>query len=132
MTAAVSSQRARQAYQTSQVVEQDPMTLVVMLYDGLLGFVERAEGSIEANDRPQASELLRRASDIVGELQAVLDMNAGGEVAVNLDRIYSYCRRRLMDGHINMDAGTVREVRELLKPLRDAWEEARGRQRGLQ
>jgi flagellar protein FliS len=131
MTATAIGQRARQAYQTNQVVEQDPMTLVVMLYDGLLGFLERGSAAIEANDRPRASEFFRRASDIIGELQAVLDMNAGGEVAVNLDRIYSYSRRRLMDGHINMDVSSIQEVRDLLTPLRDAWEQARNKQRGL-
>ena len=131
MTVAAMSQKARQAYQTNQVVEQDPMTLVVMLYDGLLGFLERGSEAIEALDRPRASEFLRRASDIIGELQAVLDMNAGGEISVNLDRIYSYSRRRLMDGHVHMDIATVREVRDLLTPLRDAWDQARNKQRRL-
>jgi flagellar protein FliS len=130
MTVAVASDRARQAYQANQVVEQHPMDLVVMLYDGLLGFLDRGAKAVEAGDPPAASEGFRRATDIIGELQAVLDMEAGGEIATNLDRIYTYCRRRVMHGHVNMDADAVREVIELLAPLRDAWSDARDKQKG--
>lgn len=129
MTVAAPSQKARQAYQANQVVDQDPMELIVMLYDGLLGFLKRAAVAVEEQNTPEASECFRRATDIVGELQAVLDMEAGGEIAANLDRIYTYSRRRIVEGHVNLEPEPAREIVELLAPLRDAWAEAREKQR---
>lgn len=130
MTAMAVSQRARHAYQVSQVAEQDPMTLIVMLYDGMLGFLTRGIDAIEQGDRVSVGEQVRRASDIVGELQAVLNLEEGGEIAANLDRLYSYCRRRIVNSHLHMDPAGLREVVNLMSPLRDAWDEARNKQRG--
>lgn len=120
--------RARQAYQATQVQMEDPIGLVVQLYDGMLGFLRRAADHLECREAKSASDRIRRAADIIGELQAVLDMERGGEVAHNLDRLYAYCRRRVMEGHLRADPSALREVASLLEPLRDAWAEARLKQ----
>jgi flagellar secretion chaperone FliS len=82
MTAMAVGQRARHAYQVSQVAEQDPMSLIVMLYDGMLGFLERGIDAVEQGDRVGVGEHVRRASDIVGELQAVLNLEEGDRKSV--------------------------------------------------
>ncbi|MDQ7006569.1 MAG: flagellar export chaperone FliS [Acidobacteriota bacterium] len=122
------TQKARQAYQATQIEADDPMGLVVRLYDGMIGFLHRGADALAGGDPARAAEPIRRATDIVGELQAVLNIDAGGEVAVNLDRIYSYCRRQIMQAHLDKDPAGLREVAELLTPLRDAWAEAREKQ----
>jgi flagellar protein FliS len=119
---------ARRAYQSTQVQAGDPIGLIVQLYDGVLAFLLGAAERFDAGDRAGGSEKIRRATDIIGELQAVLDMERGAEVAINLDRIYSYCRRRIMEAHLRRESAGLREVIDLLAPLRDAWAEARGKQ----
>ncbi len=129
MSQAVIAQRARQAYQTAHVEADEPMGLVVKLYDGMLGFLRTGAEALAAQDRARAAESIRRATDIVGELQAVLDLDAGGEVASNLDRLYSYARRRIVEAHAKNEPAGLLEVVRLLTPLRDAWNEAWARQR---
>ncbi len=58
----------------------------------------------------------------------MLDLDRGAEVASNLDRIYSYCRRRIMEAHLQSDPTKLREIATLLGPLRDAWDEAHQKQ----
>ena len=128
MNQALMTQKARQAYQTTQLEADDPLGLVVKLYDGTIGFLNRGADALGAGDYPRAVEPIRRATDIIGELQAVLDLDAGGEVAVNLDRIYSYCRRRIMESHLQSDPAGLREIADLLVPLRNAWSEAQAKQ----
>lgn len=122
------AQRARHAYQSAQVSMDDPMGLVVKLYDGMIGFLRRGAESMAQREHAQSSEAIRRAADIVGELQAVLNLEQGGEVAANLDRIYSYCRRRIMEAHMQKAPEGLNEIADLLAPLRDAWAEARVKQ----
>ena len=52
-------------------------------------------------------------------------------MAFNLDRLYSYCRRRIMESHLQADPAGLMEVARLMTPLRDAWAEARVKQAGL-
>lgn len=120
--------RARHAYQVNAVRTDDPLGLVVQLYDGMLGFLRRGSELLGSGQRGAASEPIRRATDIIGELQAVLNLERGGQVAVNLDRIYSYCRRRIMESHLHADGAGLDEVVRLLTPLRDAWSEAQQKQ----
>lgn len=128
MSTVVQAERARRAYQTTQVQMEDPLGLVVRLYDGMLMFLRRGAECLATGQRASASEAIRRAADIVGELQAVLDLQEGGEVAANLDRLYAYARRRIMESHLGADPAGLDEVVRLLTPLRDAWAEARDKQ----
>ncbi|MFN7967169.1 MAG: flagellar export chaperone FliS [Acidobacteriota bacterium] len=128
MMQAALQDRARRAYQTTQVQPDDPIALVVQLYDGMLGFLRRGADHLACKEFVPAADRIRRAADILGELQAVLDMERGGEVAFNLDRLYAYSRRRLMEGHLQADPAALREIADLLQPLRDAWAEARLKQ----
>ncbi|RMG43581.1 MAG: flagellar export chaperone FliS [Acidobacteria bacterium] len=125
MSYALSAERARAAYQANTVRDDDPLGLVVKLYDGMLGFLRRGSELLEESRYREAAEPIRRATDIVGELQAVLDLDRGGEVAANLDRLYTYARRRIVEAHLGSDPAGLREVADLLQPLRDAWAEAR-------
>lgn len=122
------SQRAKMAYQSSQVQMEDPMGLIVRLYDGMLGFLRQGAARLDAGDKIGAAEPIRRATDIVGELQGVLDLERGGEIAANLDRLYGYCRRRILEAHLAAQADGLEEVARLMAPLRDAWAEARTKQ----
>ena len=122
------AQRARQAYQVAQVDSEDRMGLIVRLYDGMLGFLRRGAEAVSAGERREAAEAVRRATEIIGELQAVLNLEEGGEIASNLDRLYSYARRRVIESHAAADPAGLLEVVRLLTPLRDAWSEANVRQ----
>ncbi len=126
----VATERARYAYQVNQVQMEDPLGLVVRLYDGMIMFLRRGADLLAEGERAAAADPIRRAADIVGELQAVLNLREGGEVAVNLDRLYSYCRRRLMEAHLQSDPEGLHEIVRLMTPLRDAWSEARINQAG--
>lgn len=131
MSQLLMAERARQAYQTNQVSMDDPMGLVVRLYDGMIGFLRRGADMLSAGQKAAAVEPIRRATDIVGELQTVLNLKEGGDVAFNLDRIYSYCRRRIMESHLQADPAGLLEIVRLMTPLRDAWAEARLKHLGL-
>lgn len=116
------------AYQTQSVLTASPGQLVLMLYDGALKFLALAKsGFDQPEDSPRRIELinvnLQKAQNIIAELQATLNRDAGGDLAVTLDRLYDYYARRLFEANMKKKVEPVIEVERFMKELRDAWAE---------
>lgn len=94
-----------------------------MLYDGTIRFVGEARDAITRGDVHARTEAARRALDIVSELQNTLNLEQGGDVARELDRLYSYMTTRIVDVTTG-DAAAAEEILKLLTTLRDGWSQA--------
>lgn len=112
------------AYKRNFVETTTPLGLIIMLYDGAVSNLLRAERVIRSGDREEFGRTLAKAQDIVYELMGSLDFEKGGEIARNLYRIYEYMTYRLLQANLRGDAEIVCEVRDLLVQLKEAWEEA--------
>jgi flagellar protein FliS len=95
------------------------MELVVMLYDGALRFVAQAEAATA--DKRARTRALSRAMAIITELHNTLNVREGGEVAAELDRLYSFMHGRLIDVTMKGDTTAFEDVRKVLITLRDGW-----------
>ena len=114
---------AQQAYRDSAILTAPPERLVVMLYDGANRFLLQGAAAMRSGDLTVMNDRLRRAEAIVNELRATLDMSAG-QVASNLESIYAFCQRLLLDARLKQDPEKINQVAKLLSELRDAWDEA--------
>lgn len=114
------------AYRANSILTASPGHLVLMLYDGALKSLAIAR---EAFSRPETdlqriaiiNQNLQRAQMIIAELQSGLNMEAGGEFARTMDRLYDYHTRRLFEANIQKKEAPVIEVENLIRELRDAW-----------
>ena len=113
--------RGAQAYNQTHVQTRSPLELVVMLYDGELRFLDQAAEAMDANDMSAKAVALSRALAILAELQNTLNVSEGGELAAQLDALYTHATERLVDANVRRSSGPIREVAALLRPLRDAW-----------
>ena len=118
--------RGLASYRQTEVQSRTPLELVTMLYDGALRFMAVAREAIVRKDIPARRDALNRTMAIVSELQSALNLQAGGEVAVDLDRLYEYASVRLLDAAMRNDVGPVDEVRRIFEILRDGWATAAG------
>lgn len=106
------------------VAAASPHKLVVMLYDGVIVSLLSAINNIKsANIGAKGAALSKAITIIDNGLRASLDKNAGGEIAANLDALYDYMSRRLLEANIKNDVGIIEEVRGLMADLRSAWVE---------
>lgn len=112
--------RGIDAYQRTQVQSRSPLELVVMLYDGAIRFLLQAREAIEVGDVGARTTAASRALDIVIELRNTLDMERGGDVARELDRLYAYITTRLLDV-TRGDGAAAEDVHTLLSTLREGW-----------
>lgn len=110
-----------ETYHETSITTQSKGRLVVMLYEGAAKFLKQAIREIE-NQNPEAKgKYISKAIDIIFELNTVLDMESGGEVAMNLRKLYLFMGRHLTEANTNQDIEQIKEVIELLEELNQGW-----------
>lgn len=114
--------KAYDQYKENSIKTAAPEELTLMLFNGLVKFLMQAQTAIEANNIEKANNGIIRAQAIVKEFQATLDMNY--EVSENLDSIYDYMYRRLVEANLKKDNTIITEILGYAKDLRDAWAQA--------
>ena len=119
---------ATQAYQKvgieTGVSAASPHKLIVMLFEGALLAIANARMQMEQKRIPEKGASISRAIDIVNcGLKASLDKTGGVELAANLDALYDYMSRRLLEANLKNDLSALDEVSRLLREIKGAWEQ---------
>jgi len=103
------------------VTDADPHQLIQMLLDGAMKKIALAKGIIDRGEVAHKGELIGQAISIIDGLRASLNLDAG-ELAANLDDLYEYMGRRLLQANLKNDSGILDEVSSLLREIKTAWE----------
>lgn len=106
----------------AQLVDASPHRLIQMLMEGGLARLAQARGAMERGDVALKGMLIGKAVDIVGGLREALNQEAGGEVAANLDNLYSYMTTRLLEANLKNDSAILDEVAGLLREVKAGWD----------
>jgi len=110
----------------SGVTAADPHKLIAMLYQGALLAIANAKNGILRNDIPAKGKAISHAILIIDNgLNASLDKEVGGDLALNLSALYDYMSKRLLTANMNNDMAALDEVAHLLTDLKGSWEEIR-------
>ncbi len=115
--------RAAQHYMQTQVRSSSPLELVVMLYDGVLRHTAAAIDAMARKDIRSRRDAMSKSLAIISELQSTLNMQQGGDVAVQLDRLYTWMTESLVDATVKQDPQRIHDVRRVLETLRDGWQQ---------
>lgn len=110
-------------YATTSAAGVSPIGLVIRLYETAVADLGRAVTALKANDIEKRTGELQHALAIVGQLQASLDMNGGGDPAKQLDRFYDMVRSRIIDAQVQCSTTVLEQVMRDLLLLRDTWAE---------
>ena len=118
--------KALQQYQQMNaqtgVAYASPHRLIQMLMEGAFERIAVAKGCIQRQDIVAKGEQIGRAIDIVGGLRDGLNHDIGGELSANLDALYDYMQRRLVEANLRSDVVILDEVADLLRPVKEAWD----------
>lgn len=111
-----------QQYQQNSIMTASPEELTLMLYNGVIKFINLGKLHIENKEIEKANESIKRAQDIIFELNSTLDMNY--DISNNLRSLYTFILEKLMDANIKKEITPLNEILPLLDELRDTWKEA--------
>lgn len=106
----------------SGVENASPHRLIQMLFDGALDRIYKAQGHMERGEISDKGEAISSAISIIGGLQGSLNKEDGGDIADNLDRLYSYMIERLVDANQSNNIEHLSEVSKLLLDIKAGWD----------
>ena len=109
------------AYKKASVNTLDQTKLIIMLYDGAIKNASFAVEHMKSGQIEKVHDCLIKTKNIVTELMATLNMDRGGDIAKNLQSLYSYMFSQLIEANMNKKSEPVVVVIDLLKELRAAW-----------
>jgi flagellar protein FliS len=114
------------AYRANSILTASPGQLVLMLFDGALNALAIARTACDdPTGDPKRFEVINtqlvKAQKIIAELQGTLNLEAGGEFAKTMYRLYDYFDRRLVEANLKKQSAPIAEVEKLLGDVRSAW-----------
>lgn len=106
----------------AQTSEASPHRLVQMLMQGGLDRIAQAKGAMARNDIAQRGILIGKAIGIVGGLREGLDLENHADSLTELDNLYSYMSKRLVEANVHNDPEILNEVARLLITVKEGWD----------
>jgi flagellar protein FliS len=95
-----------------------------MLFDGCFRFLNEAVVAMEEKDRARSGERLDRAYAILSEFVSTLKPDIWPELCENLEGVYVFCMGHIVKANIEQDPKLIRDILQILEPLRDGFREA--------
>lgn len=114
----------KQADKAGAVEGADRHKLIQMLMQGALDNLSAARGHIERKEIAAKGEAISRTITLLEGLRMSLDTSQG-KLAENLDSLYEYMSRQLMNANLKSDVTIVNEVAVLLGQVKDGWDQIR-------
>ena len=112
------------------VADASPTRLVQIMFEQVLSDLATAGGCMARivdnrplNDVTTKGRTLGKAVTLIGQLDSTLDMQRGGEVAVNLHSLYGYMLDRLTVANATNDPKIVAEVAGLVREIKQGWDQ---------
>lgn len=94
---------------------------VVMLYDGVIRFLQQAHDAMRQKEIEKRYHLLVKASNIILGLQSCLDFTQDKAIAQTLYDFYSSIDSRILKLHRSNDADACVQIISELKEMRNIW-----------
>jgi flagellar secretion chaperone FliS len=110
-------------YKSATITSADPVTITTMLFDGAVKALKKSQLHEQAGNHERFLAEAERAQLIIGELLATLDLEAGGEIAENLQAIYVYCIKTIIDATVD-GPEKIADVILHIERITSAWKTA--------
>jgi flagellar biosynthetic protein FliS len=102
-------------------VLSDKGLFLLLLYEKAISCMDESLVLMDEGDMVGKGDCLIRAQEIVLQLSDALDKSTGA-IADNLERLYLYVYRRLIQGNVRLDQGAITEARRIMNDLLEAWQ----------
>lgn len=107
----------------SGVQDANPHRLIQMLMEGFIQRVNVAKHAMQRGDYALKGAQISKAIAILGGLKDGLEFEKGGELAANLNDLYTYMETRLFEASANNEVAYLDEVNGLMSQIKSAWDQ---------
>lgn len=120
------SQQALSQYQqinTAAAAESaSPHKLIQMLMQGCLQRIAEGKGALRRGDIANKGVAIGKAINIVGGLQSSLNSDTPSPLPQQLEALYDYMQRRLVEANLRNDEAALDEVADLMRKIKEGWD----------
>jgi flagellar protein FliS len=113
-----------QQYKKTSVESASREKLLLMMYEGAIKYIKRAQIAMEKKDIAGRGENIGRAFDIVIELNSTLNHEVGGDLAANLEQLYMFITDQLTQANVNGKVEHLENALRVLTTLYEGWTQA--------
>jgi flagellar secretion chaperone FliS len=110
-------------YRRAATQQASVVGLVIALLDTLIGDLTRATDAMDRNDIPTRCDQLIHGFKVLTQLESMLNINNGGEAAINLHRFYRHVRSQMLAAQFKLDPSILRTQIEIVLEVREAWQQ---------
>ncbi len=112
-----------QKYKSTAVLSASKEQILLMLYEGAIKFTKLAIQAAESKNIAERGKNIMRAYDIILELQVSLDHKVGGDLAKQLDQLYTYVLDQYTKANMHGDISGLHSSIKVLENLYDGWKQ---------
>jgi flagellar protein FliS len=109
------------AYRQTAVTTASKEQVLIMLYEAAIKHLKKAAESCQKGDMAAKGVAVGKAHDIVMELANSLDFTVGGDIAKNLERLYTFMIEQITQGNLKNESAKFDQARALLENLLEGW-----------
>jgi flagellar secretion chaperone FliS len=111
-------------YRELQVLSASPARLTVLLFEHLEVVLRRAQTAIKNNQIELRVENMGKAREIVSELLGTLNIEGGGDIALDLSMLYGFLQAEMVDVGIRRDVVRLGRLIGIVNTLSGAFANA--------
>lgn len=110
------------SYQKTSIQTASKEELILMLYNGAIRYTNNAIDFLDQKNNSDASKNICRAQAIIVELLNSLNFEVGGDIAKNLEYLYSVMVDNLTVSNFEHTVEPLKLNLQILDKLKSAWE----------
>ena len=111
------------SYEAVDTLGKSQLELVIKVYDGALNSLRSGSESYKDEKNQEGYEHLEKAKTFIVHLYTTLNIEQGGEVAVNLSKLYSFIVSQIDVIEATKDLALIDDIINILTNLRSGWSE---------
>lgn len=106
----------------NEISVASPHRIVQLMFNGALERIAQSRYAMEQGDQSAKGIFINKAIGIITGLSNSLNMEAGGEIATNLNNLYDFMLRRITEANLNNDVQALDDVAAVLRDIKEAWD----------
>lgn len=106
----------------TRVDAANPHELINLLLQGARNHIATAQGNLVRKQIREKGEHISKALSIIEGLKSSLNQEQGGEIAVNLLKIYEYIETLLLKANLHNNEELLVQANSLIAQIHESWQ----------
>ena len=100
----------------------EPYELIQIVLSNIIGKLTAAKAYIDRKEIEKKGISVSESITLIGALQDSLDMENGGDISINLFRLYEFTQTKLVEANFENSKDKITEVINIFAEIKSGWD----------